>query len=82
VTVRSWSQLRAVSDAWLQEKSVAEKGSFRSGSSIPGISRGVRSRWSEKERRDRRVREHPHRGAATCELSVDLMRYREGARER
>ena len=56
-------QLRAVSDAWLQEKSVAGKGLLarvlRS-----RVHRAVSGRGGREERRDRRVREHPGRRAA------------------
>ena len=71
-------ELQAISDAWLESKSAREKG-FSLGRFDPGLSaRGSRWRWCARGREivafanlwatpDRR------------ELSIDLMRYRDGA---
>ena len=70
-------QLRAVSDAWLQEKSVAEKG-FSLGFFDPAYI--ARCPVAVIETKDGIVAfANILAGARQFELSVDLMRYREGA---
>jgi len=70
-------QLRAVSDAWLQEKSVAEKG-FSLGFFDPAYIARCRVAVVEK---DGGILAFANilAGAQQYELSADLMRYREGA---
>jgi phosphatidylglycerol lysyltransferase len=70
-------QLRAVSDAWLQEKSVAEKG-FSLGFFDPAYIARCPVAVVEK---DGEIVAFANlvAGAQQFELSVDLMRYREGA---
>jgi phosphatidylglycerol lysyltransferase len=70
-------QLRAVSDAWLQEKAVAEKG-FSLGFFDPDYIARCPVAVVEKNR-EIVAFANILAGAQQVELSVDLMRYREGA---
>ncbi len=74
---RILDQLRAVSDAWLREKSVPEKG-FSLGFFDPGYLE--RFPIAVVDRKGEILAfANIWAGADKCELSIDLMRYREGA---